>query len=57
MIWRSAPIQNDPITVRGNLSPEFKAAVKKALLTMTPSQLKLVDAELGVNAGPMVAGE
>jgi phosphonate transport system substrate-binding protein len=54
MIWQSAPIQNDPITVRGNLSSAFKTAVTKALLHMTPSQLKLVDAELGVAAGPMV---
>jgi phosphonate transport system substrate-binding protein len=56
-IWTSAPIQNDPITVRGNLSPAFKAAVTKALLKMTPAQLKLVDAELGVTAGPMVAAK
>jgi len=56
-IWRSAPIQNDPITVRGSLSPAFKAAVKKALLKMTPSQLKLLDAELGVSAGPMIAAK
>jgi phosphonate transport system substrate-binding protein len=53
-IWQSAPIQNDPITVRGSLSPAFKAAVTKALLKMTPSELKLVDTELGVNSGPMV---
>jgi phosphonate transport system substrate-binding protein len=55
VLWRSAPLQNDPITVRGDLSPAFKAAVKKALLAMKPSELKLVDAELGVNAGPMIA--
>jgi phosphonate transport system substrate-binding protein len=54
VLWRSAPIQNDPITVRGNLSPAFKAAVTKALLKLTPTQLKLLDAELGVDAGPMV---
>jgi phosphonate transport system substrate-binding protein len=53
-IWKSAPIQNDPITVRGTLSPAFKSAVKAALLKMTPSQLKLLDAELGVNSGPMI---
>src|SRR5579871_4429999 len=54
MIWQSAPIQNDPITVRGSLSPAFKAAVKKALLKMTPAELKLLDTELGVGSGPMV---
>jgi phosphonate transport system substrate-binding protein len=53
VIWRSAPIQNDPITVRSNLSATFKAALKKALLDIKPAQLKLVDAELGVNAGPL----
>jgi phosphonate transport system substrate-binding protein len=53
VIWRSAPIQNDPITVRGNLSPAFKAALKKALFDIKPADLKLVDAELGVNAGPL----
>ena len=57
MIWQSAPIQNDPITVRGNLSPAFKAAVTRALLKMTPAQLKLVDTELGVGSGPMVAAK
>jgi phosphonate transport system substrate-binding protein len=55
MIWQSDPIQNDPITVRGNLSPAFKAAVTRALLKMTPAQLKLIDTELGVDSGPMVA--
>ncbi|MBV8598021.1 MAG: phosphate/phosphite/phosphonate ABC transporter substrate-binding protein [Actinobacteria bacterium] len=53
-IWKSDPIQNDPITVRGSLSPSFKAAVKKALLKLTPAQLKLVDTELGVDSGPMI---
>jgi phosphonate transport system substrate-binding protein len=57
MIWQSKPIQNDPITVRGNLPPAFKAAVTKALLKMTPAQLKLVDTELGVDSGPMVAAK
>jgi phosphonate transport system substrate-binding protein len=57
MIWQSAPIQNDPITVRGNLPAAFKAAVTKALLKMTPAQLKLVDTELGVDSGPMVAAK
>jgi phosphonate transport system substrate-binding protein len=54
VIWRSAPIQNDPITVRGNLPVAFQTAVKNALLKLTPAQLKLVDTELGVDSGPMV---
>jgi phosphonate transport system substrate-binding protein len=54
MIWRSAPIANDPITVRGDLPASFRAAVSKALLKLSVAQLKLVDTELGVDAGPMV---
>ena len=53
-IWRSSPIQNDPITVRGTLPANFQKAVKAALLKMTPTQLKLVDTELGVDSGPLV---
>ena len=56
VIWRSAPIPNDPITVRGDLPAAFKAAFKKALLKLTPAQLKLVDTELGVDSGPMIPG-
>jgi len=55
-IWRSKPIPNDPITVRGDLSSAFKAAFKTALLKLTPAQLKLVDTELGVDSGPMIPG-
>jgi len=54
VLWRSGPIQNDPITVKGTLPASFQAAVKKALLKLTPAQLKLVDTELGVDSGPMV---
>jgi phosphonate transport system substrate-binding protein len=54
VIWRSAPIPNDPITVRGDLPADFKAAFKTALLKLTPAQLKLVDTELGVDSGPMI---
>jgi phosphonate transport system substrate-binding protein len=55
-IWRSAPIPNDPITVRGDLSPTFRAAFTKALFSFTPKQLTAVDAELGVDAGPIIPG-
>jgi phosphonate transport system substrate-binding protein len=57
VLWRSAPIQNDPITVRGNLPAAFRASVKTALLKLTPAQLKLVDTELGVDSGPLVAAK
>jgi len=56
-IWRSNPIPNDPITVRGDLSPAFKAAVKKALLSLKPAELAALDTELGVDSGPMIAGK
>lgn len=47
-IWTSDPIPNDPITVRGNAAPEFKAAVKKALLNLDPADVKKVGAFLDV---------
>jgi phosphonate transport system substrate-binding protein len=55
-IWRSAPIPNDPITVRGDLPASFRAAITKALLSLTPAQLKQLDTELGVDSGPMIPG-
>ncbi|MBV8256543.1 MAG: phosphate/phosphite/phosphonate ABC transporter substrate-binding protein [Actinobacteria bacterium] len=55
VLWRSDPLPNDPITVRGDLPAAFQAAVKAALLKMTPTQLTLVDTELGVDSGPMIA--
>ncbi len=55
-IWRSAPIPNDPITVRGDLPAAFRQAVTKALLSLTPAQLKQLDTELGVDSGPMIPG-
>src|SRR5262249_32294142 len=54
VLWRSDPIPNDPITVRSNLSPAFKAALKRSLFKLTPAQLKLVDTELGVDSGPLI---
>jgi len=56
-IWRSAPIPNDPITVRGDLPSTFKTAFVRALFSLAPAQLKAVDAELGVDAGPIIGGK
>lgn len=54
-IWKSAPIENDPITVRGDLPAAFKARLTKAILKLTPAQSKSVDTELGTGAvGPTV---
>ncbi len=55
-IWRSAPIANDPITVRGDLSAAFRKALAKALFRMAPEQLTSLDTELGVDSGPLIAG-
>ena len=33
-LWKSDPIPTDPITVRGDLPPEFKARVTEALQTL-----------------------
>jgi phosphonate transport system substrate-binding protein len=56
-IWRSAPIPNDPITVRDDLSSTFKTAFARALFSLTPAKLAAVDAELGVDAGPIIGGK
>jgi len=56
-IWVSAPIPNDPITVRGDLPAAFKTAFSNALFKLSTSQLKLVDTELGVDSGPMIPGK
>jgi len=55
-IWESNPIVNDPITVRSTLPAAFQAALRHALFSMTPAQLKLVDTELGVGSGPLIPG-
>jgi len=54
-IWSSAPIPNDPITVRGDLSPAFKQAVRNALLKLKPADVAKVGAFLDVDPpGPMI---
>jgi phosphonate transport system substrate-binding protein len=57
-IWTSEPIPNDPITVRGDLDPAVKAAVRDALLGLTPEQVAQVGALLDVSPpGPLVPVE
>ena len=57
-IWTSEPIPNDPITVRGDLDPAVKAAVRDALLGLTPEQVAQVGALLDVTPpGPLVPVE
>lgn len=54
-IWASDPIPNDPITVRGDLDPKFKQAVKDALLQLEPADVEKVGAFLDVTPpGPLV---
>ncbi|KOV83756.1 phosphate/phosphite/phosphonate ABC transporter substrate-binding protein [Nocardia sp. NRRL S-836] len=54
-IWRSDPIPNDPITVRGDLDPAFKDKVRTALLELSPADVEKVGAFLDVTPpGPLV---
>lgn len=54
-IWKSEPIPNDPITVRGDLDPAFKDRVRKALLELSPGDVEKVGAFLDVTPpGPLV---
>lgn len=54
-IWASAPIPNDPITVRGDMDPAFKQAVRDALLNLDPATVGEIGALLDVSPpGPLV---
>lgn len=55
-VWESDPIPNDPVTVRGDLDPEFKTAVRDALLGLSPTAVADIGALLDVSPpGPLVA--
>lgn len=55
-IWTSDPIPNDPITVAGSASPEFKKAVKDALLDLPADAIAEAGLLLDVDpAGPLLA--
>ncbi|WP_116050257.1 phosphate/phosphite/phosphonate ABC transporter substrate-binding protein [Amycolatopsis palatopharyngis] len=55
-VWKSEEIPNDPITVRGDLDPAFKDAVRGALLELGPRDVAKVGAFLDVDPpGPLVA--
>ncbi len=55
-VWTSAPIPNDPITVRGDMDPAFKTAVEDALLNLPPEAVAEIGALLDVSPpGPLVA--
>ncbi|MET3902213.1 phosphate/phosphite/phosphonate ABC transporter substrate-binding protein [Paenarthrobacter sp. 4246] len=54
-VWTSNPIPNDPITVRGDAAPEFKAAVKDAFLSLEPADVAKVGEFLDVTPpGPLL---
>lgn len=54
-IWRSAPIPNDPVTVRGDTDPAFQAAVRDALVNLDPAAVGQIGALLDVSPpGPLV---
>ncbi|GAA4974301.1 phosphate/phosphite/phosphonate ABC transporter substrate-binding protein [Pseudonocardia tropica] len=48
-VWTSKPIPNDPVTVRGNLDPAFKAAVTDALLNLDAQAVGEIGALLDVS--------
>lgn len=55
-IWRSEPIPNDPVTVRGDLDPAFKAKVKQALTSLEPKDVAAISKYLDFDPpGGMVA--
>jgi phosphonate transport system substrate-binding protein len=45
-LWKSNPIPTDPITVRGNLAPAFKARLTQALQTLDLSSLPEADRKI-----------
>ncbi len=54
-VWTSDPIPNDPITVAGSASPEFKKAVKEALLDLPAEAIAEAGLLLDVDpAGPLL---
>lgn len=54
-IWTSAPIPNDPVTVRGTMDPAFKQAVAQALTQLDPASVAQIGALLDVSPpGPLV---
>lgn len=54
-IWKSEPIPNDPITVAASADPEFKKAVKDALLNLPADDIAEVASYLGVEpAGQLI---
>ncbi|MCX4538852.1 phosphate/phosphite/phosphonate ABC transporter substrate-binding protein (plasmid) [Streptomyces sp. NBC_00841] len=57
-IWSSDPIPNDPITVRGDHSAQFKTAVRDALLKLPPAKVGKIGELLDISPpGPLVAVE
>ncbi|HKU33915.1 MAG TPA: phosphate/phosphite/phosphonate ABC transporter substrate-binding protein [Paenarthrobacter sp.] len=54
-VWKSEPIPNDPITVRGDADPAFKKAVKDAFLSLSPEDVAKVGEFLDVTPpGPLL---
>lgn len=55
-VWKSESIPNDPITVSADADPAFKAAIKDALLNLSPADIEEVGKFLDVTpAGKMIA--
>jgi phosphonate transport system substrate-binding protein len=52
-LWHSAPIPQDPITVRGDLPPTYKQKIKDTLLSfdfssLSPDVVKMFNADVGM---------
>ncbi|ALG07313.1 phosphate/phosphite/phosphonate ABC transporter substrate-binding protein [Kibdelosporangium phytohabitans] len=54
-VWTSAPIPNDPITIRGDLDPKLADAIRGGLLELGPADVAKVGEFLDVTPpGPLV---
>jgi phosphonate transport system substrate-binding protein len=61
-LWQSAPIPQDPITVRGNLPSQYKEKIKSVLLafdfsTLPPDVQKMFNADVSMTGNHLVADD
>ncbi|MBV9543262.1 MAG: phosphate/phosphite/phosphonate ABC transporter substrate-binding protein, partial [Chloroflexi bacterium] len=61
-LWESAPIPQDPITLRGDLPADAKQKIKQALLefdfsTLSPDVQKMFSADVGMSGRHLVADD
>jgi len=61
-LWQSAPIPQDPITIRGNLPPAVKSRIREALLSFDFSTLpddvqKMLSSDVGMSGTHLVVDD